>query len=532
MLLEACREHRAGLSEGGCRCFRCDFEAVGSGCLEPRPQLAPASQRASSAAVEKDAVEAFEAGDRVVLCGLGRDDLNGKEGLIMSPARPGDGAEEDGGRCSVRLEGSMGTKAVRPQNLALRSRAPVGPREVARWLPKLGEEFTFGAQEDAHEFLRSLLRLVEDEEVKEHAEALRRREAGTVAAALPAVNADLTASPSRVFGGLLVSQCTCTNRKCGASSFSYERFMDLQINVTEFTDSVEDALRLFTAPERLDKKNSWRCETCSETVRARKQMTIYSAPNVLVLQLQRAWMNNKKVTRPLAFSSELNLRPFLCAGSPEGGRPLLYELRAVIVHLDKAGFSHFGHYVAYVRCKTPGTGATQRWFLMDDSVATEVSEQEVLRQQAYLLLYARLASASSTGAFVAEVASRRAADGGAEAVQPTSKCRGRNGAVCSFFACSDGLCTRCYQEEHGRPPPSASAVSAVGKEAASISATTVAPEPAKPAPGAAAQGKPAPKKASAAPAPSPSGGKAKKVGPNEMCPCGSGKKYKKCHGGS
>jgi hypothetical protein len=26
------------------------------------------------------------------------------------------------------------------------------------------------------------------------------------------------------------------------------------------------------------------------------------------------------------------------------------------------------------------------------------------------------------------------------------------------------------------------------------------------------------------------GGKAKKIGPNEKCPCGGGKKYKKCHG--
>ena len=39
---------------------------------------------------------------------------------------------------------------------------------------------------------------------------------------------------------------------------------------------------------------------------------------------------------------------------------------------------------------------------------------------------------------------------------------------------------------------------------------------------------PAPK---AAGAKAKSGGKPKKVGPNDACPCGSGKKYKKCHGG-
>lgn len=491
-------------------CFRYDLEGLSSQCLEPRPQV----RAVASAGPARE--EALHPGDRVVLQGLERGDLNGQEGILLTGMPEGHTSEED--RCSVQLPGSLGRKAVRPSNLALRCRAPVGPADVARWLPRLGAEFTFGMQEDAHEFLRSLLRLVEDEELKEHAESLRRR--GAEEGATPAPNADLTASPSRIFGGLTVSQCTCTNRECGASSFSFERFQDLSLDITEATDSVEDALRLFTAAERLDKKNGWRCETCGETVRARKQITIYEAPRFLVLHLKRFRYGERgKVTRPVAFSSELNLRPFLCAGAQDAGKPLLYELRAVVVHLDKAGFSHFGHYIAYVRCAPPpGVNGTSKWYVLDDSQTIEVPEAEVLRQQAYILLYAAAEGSVRKGA---GLSSTGADTSPSESAALPSKCRGRNGEVCTFFASSDGLCTRCYQGEHGRPPPAAESAP---------QAPAAAPAPKKAASsgksGAGSAGRPASGKASA-PAPS---GKAKKVGANDPCPCGSGKKYKKCHG--
>ncbi|CAJ1415510.1 unnamed protein product [Effrenium voratum] len=62
-------------------------------------------------------------------------------------------------------------------------------------------------------------------------------------------------------------------RECAASTFSFEPFRDLSLEITEATDTLEDMLRLFTSPERLDKQNSWKCESCTEVVRARKQPT-------------------------------------------------------------------------------------------------------------------------------------------------------------------------------------------------------------------------------------------------------------------
>lgn len=526
LLFAACRDHCGGRNGSGrsCEafnrdpgCFRCDLEAASLTCFELRPRNG------------EDAPAPLGINDRVMLHGLGRGDLNGQEGVVtVLPVASSSADGDDDARYGVRLPGSQGTKAVRPQNLTLRCRAAAGPRGVARWLPRLSAEFTLGLQEDAHEFLRSLLRLVEDEELREHADVLQRRSAGNgeAEAVLAASNADLTATPSRVFGGLLVSTCTCTRRECGESTFSFEPFMDLSLEITEATDSVEDALRLFTAPERLDKKNGKKCESCNETVRARKQLAIYGSPPCLVLHLKRFRYGERgKVTRPVAFGSQLNVRPFLCAGAPEVGRPMIYELRAVIVHLDKAGFSHFGHYVAYVRCAAEGSSTAHKWYLLDDSQTTEVTEAEVLRQQAYLLLYARPGAAAGgppeAPQPLRKVASTSAAAEAASAELP-GKCRGRSGAVCSYFACSGGLCTRCYQEEHGRRPPATpSDEKAEGSPAQSSPAQS---SPAAPSPSASSAGK------SAAKAAPPPGSKPKKVLPNEQCPCGSGLKFKKCHG--
>eukprot|EP00443_Scrippsiella_acuminata_P029524 CAMPEP_0115236386 /NCGR_PEP_ID=MMETSP0270-20121206/35822_1 /TAXON_ID=71861 /ORGANISM="Scrippsiella trochoidea, Strain CCMP3099" /LENGTH=685 /DNA_ID=CAMNT_0002651243 /DNA_START=1 /DNA_END=2059 /DNA_ORIENTATION=- len=555
VLLAACREHRSsagaaagtgstpsrgssggnawGLMDANHRspcgavggCFHCDMDAMASTCLEPRPSW------------EEGKEVQLTIGDRVRLHSLGAKELNGQEGVIEGPM-PSDLSAEDA-RIGVRLTSRK--VAVRPSNLIFCCRSAAGPSEMVRWLPKLGE-FNFGTQEDAHEFLRSLLRLVEDEELRTHAEALRR--AGPSGeAGVPAPNADLTAAPSRLFGGLLVSQCTCTNRECASSSFSFESFLDLSLDITEATDSVEDALRLYTAPERLDKKNGWKCEKCDQVVRARKQLTIYAAPSLLVLNLKRFRYGGyqNKVTRPVSFDASLNLRPFLwrhSAAEADAGKPVLYELRAVVVHLDKAGFSHFGHYIAYVRRRaSEGTsGNTTKWYVLDDSTVHEVPEAEVLSQQAYLLLYARAAPAGGEGASGAAAAAAAAASGGrrgsgtdvaAAAEAAAGRCRGRAGAVCSFWACCDGLCTRCYQEEHGRAPPaSAVAASNAGRGGGPVAAPADAsngggyPSATSGSGGAPAKAAPAASKAAtaaskAAAAPAAGGSKTKKVGMND-----------------
>jgi hypothetical protein len=53
---------------------------------------------------------------------------------------------------------------------------------------------------------------------------------------------------------------------------------DLSLEIERCGDVV-DALRRFTAPERLDGANAYKCEACRRLVAARKQMTVFDDPN-------------------------------------------------------------------------------------------------------------------------------------------------------------------------------------------------------------------------------------------------------------
>lgn len=401
-------------------------------------------------------------------------------------------------------------------------------------VPRLGESFTFGAQEDAHEFCRSVLRMLGDEQLREHHSSVADRPVGALAMA-----EEFTAIPSRVFGGVLVDQLRCTEAGCGHATHRFEAFQDLSLEISEVTDTIEEMLQLFTAPERLDKENRWTCDPdsggCGKKVRARKRLMIYQAPQCLVLHLKRFRPGLfGKVNKPITFAPRLNLRPFL-ASSAADDRPE-YDLMGVLVHLDKRNISHYGHYVAYVRCPKTGELGAWQWFLLDDERCTPVSEAEVLRQTAYLLFYTRSPTARKAPA---APAMQRAVSGGGSAEAPgpgelqrsvsgdaggppsqagLRRCSAEKG--CSFFAAKgQDLCSKCYREAFGKAPPPPP------EDEEAAAACVPCPLPVAKAPPAT--------KAAIAPAAKAGGGEEKKkgkIGANEQCPCGSGKKFKKCHG--
>ena len=48
-----------------------------------------------------------------------------------------------------------------------------------------------------------------------------------------------------------------------------------------------DCLKEFEKPEQLDEDNMWYCSTCKEHVQAKKQLELFKAPLVLVINLKR-----------------------------------------------------------------------------------------------------------------------------------------------------------------------------------------------------------------------------------------------------
>jgi len=430
----------------------------------------------------------------VVLCGLKDEKLNGHTGTLL-------GLEENSGRYKVKMFDDT-IKLVKRDNLL---RAPWSPQDVCNCLPKLAE-FNFGEQEDAHEFIWSLMRALEKEEIQ----AFEKRR--NIASA--PLGVEYSSIPHRSFGGLFMSETICP--KCSAINHTSEHFQFLSLSIdNEFVHTLEEALTMFTAPERLDKQNRYSCGSCNKYVRARKRITVYSTSPCLLIQIKRfTIMGRGKISKKLKFPVELNLSPFKIDVKNADTGASEYTLMAVIVHLD-SGSSFYGHYICYAvgPLHSVGLAGGSVWYRLDDGKVVPVSEAEVLNAEAYLLLY------ESDPRREKDISSFEQAR--VPSKEPSSENRERCLTKdCEFAAGPTGLCSKCAGPGEGnaeRPP--------------SMDEDKISPDP-KSNPKSADQSDRIPeKKEEKRQEPELSGqAKKKKVGPNDPCLCGSGKKYKKCHG--
>uniref|UniRef100_M4BS66 Ubiquitin carboxyl-terminal hydrolase n=1 Tax=Hyaloperonospora arabidopsidis (strain Emoy2) TaxID=559515 RepID=M4BS66_HYAAE len=266
--------------------------------------------------------------------------------------------------CSVRCMSRLlqlvhGTNAVRV----------VQPKELVMNVRHISKRFRIGRQEDSHEFFRLLLDSMQSSCLRK-----ARIKSETHAAAS-------TTFVHRIFGGKLKSSLKCA--KCGYVSERVDDFLDLSLELSNGVHSVRGALRHFTAVEKLDNCNAWKCSSCGKKSCAEKGLTIAACPNVLVIQLKRFDLLCGKIKRHIEFPSLLDIASGMSKNCDDRRRGRTkYELHAVLVH---AGFStDCGHYYAFVK------GASGQWYEMNDDSVRWVSLDTVLEQKAYMLFYSRV----------------------------------------------------------------------------------------------------------------------------------------------
>ncbi|KAL5225059.1 hypothetical protein ABZP36_011698 [Zizania latifolia] len=244
---------------------------------------------------------------------------------------------------------------------------PFAPINILSHLPNIGGNLGVGRQEDAHEFMRFAIDKMQsaclDEFGGEKAVDLSTQETTLI---------------QHIFGGRLQSQVQCT--ACGMVSNRYENMMDLTVEIHGDVDSLEECLDQFTAVEWLDGDNKYKCDGCSDYVKAQKRLTVQQAPNILTITLKRFQSGifgklNKRVTFPM----NLDLMPYM--SSTDGSDQ--YDLYAVVVHLDMLNASFFGHYICYIK------NYRGHWYKIDDCKVMAVDQEEVHAQGAYMLLYSR-----------------------------------------------------------------------------------------------------------------------------------------------
>ncbi|GFP95294.1 ubiquitin carboxyl-terminal hydrolase 15 [Phtheirospermum japonicum] len=248
------------------------------------------------------------------------------------------------------------------------SGAPLSPVNILMYIRSLNSQIGDGSQEDAHEFLRLLV-------------------ASMQSICLEGYGGENSVDPrlqnttfiQHMFGGCLKSKVKCL--RCHYESERYENMMDLTLEIFGWVKSLEDALTQFTSSEDLDGENMYRCARCATYVRARKQLKVQEAPNILTIVLKRFQEGNYgKINKCITFPEMLDMTPFM-TGTDD--IPPLYMLYAVVVHLDTSNASFSGHYISYVK------DLQGNWFRVDDTEVQPVELSQVMSQGAYILFYMR-----------------------------------------------------------------------------------------------------------------------------------------------
>ena len=180
------------------------------------------------------------------------------------------------------------------------------------------------------------------------------------------------------FYGQFHSEMYCP--ECKHSSHTYDPFCTITVPIVG-CGRLEETLDLFTQVEQLDDNNKWKCDTCKKDVNARKRLTIWMTPNILVITLKRFNHQMRKINRRIEFpvTKDLNIRPYV--SSDEKG-DCTYELYAVNNH---RGGTNGGHYFTYAKC---GNG---QWYVFNDATVSPILrenlERQIISPSAYILFY-------------------------------------------------------------------------------------------------------------------------------------------------
>ncbi|GMH85191.1 hypothetical protein TrVE_jg13600 [Triparma verrucosa] len=146
--------------------------------------------------------------------------------------------------------------------------------------------------------------------------------------------------------------------------------------------SLVDCIRKFSVKEQLEETEMWYCNKCKESVPAFKQLSIWKAPPILIIQLKRFLYRasshfREKIDTLVDFPLEgLDMGEFILERGGKGGA--IYDCYAVSNHFGGLGG---GHYTAYAL-----NGGS--WCDFDDSrVTKDIDPSKVVSSAAYCLYY-------------------------------------------------------------------------------------------------------------------------------------------------
>lgn len=230
--------------------------------------------------------------------------------------------------------------------------------------------------------------------------------------------------------GMHRSHLTCP--ECKNESVKFDVYSTISLPIPSVLDekdfsktavTLKECLELFTSEEELDESNAWFCGQCKKHVRAKKQISLWSTPDILVLHLKRFQYANhqkikarilkSKVETPVDYPlADLDMTPYLLGPIDPNTAPI-YNLIGVSEHAGRTANS--GHYTATAR-----NSHDNLWYKFNDAHIKEASEATVALGDsgmsgcgAYLLFYQRAEGLSRWGGMERVLVSRGADPHGA-----------------------------------------------------------------------------------------------------------------------
>lgn len=181
--------------------------------------------------------------------------------------------------------------------------------------------------------------------------------------------------------------------------FSYSRYLS-NIDNLKFAGhfgsntqiNLDKCFKFFSSNETLDENNQWYCPHCKEFVCADKKMDIWSAPEVLVLQLKRflrlSEYSMKKLDSVVYYPEIIDISKYLAG--PQKDEKMIYRLFAVSEHCGSLGG---GHYTAHARVsKNDFSENDGKWYSFNDSYVSKATKKSAHNHAAYVLFYERIDS--------------------------------------------------------------------------------------------------------------------------------------------
>lgn len=143
---------------------------------------------------------------------------------------------------------------------------------------------------------------------------------------------------------------------------------------------LRDCFSSFVEPEEV----TYKCDRCRDSGLFSKQLSLWTCPPLLIIQLKRFHWSGNKIETFINFPVvSLDVLDLFSEEKRQSSKfESFYELYAVSNHFG--GNGEYGHYIAYINLQHD-----RKWYCFDDDSIREMDVSSVVTSNAYLLFYRR-----------------------------------------------------------------------------------------------------------------------------------------------